>query len=107
MNRVSVTQSIDAEYSNSLAGGSDYQEIHANFFDIFLTFDDNNRQLSFDVTIEDDSLFEVDVENFILELQFDPFAFESPSNIILSPNTTTVDIIDNEGIIIIIDTIFQ
>jgi hypothetical protein len=39
-------------------------------------------------------------ENFTLELRFDPFAFEQPSNIIVSPNTTTVDIIDIEGIII-------
>ena len=54
------------------------------------------------MTIIDDSVFELD-ESFTLELRFDPFA--PPSNVILSPNATTVDIIDNEGIIIIINTI--
>ena len=91
-------------YLNSLAGGRDYQEIC--FFDVFLIFYGANRQLSFNVTIIDDPIFELD-ESFTLELRFDPFALKPPSNVILSPNTTTVDVIDNEGIIIIIDTIFQ
>ena len=47
------------------------------------------------MTIIDNSLFEVDVEDFTLELRF---ALEPPSNVILSPNTTIVDVIDNEGI---------
>ena len=47
------------------------------------------------MTIIDDSQPEFD-ENFMLELKFDPFS-TPPSNVILSPNTTTVDIIDNEG----------
>ena len=85
---------------NSLVGGSDFQEIIALNFDVFLTFDNVNRQLSFDVTIIDDPIFERD-ESFTLELRFDPFALELPSNVILSPNTTTVDVIDNEGIITI------
>ena len=42
-------------------------------------------------------MFEFD-ESFTLELRFDPSALELPSDVILSPNTTTVDIIDNEGI---------
>ena len=50
------------------------------------------------MTIIDDPLFELDVENFALELRFDPFVFEPPSNVILYPNTTTVGITDNEGI---------
>ena len=106
MNRASGSQSIDVVFS--LAGGRDYQEI-PNFF-VFLIFDDLFRQHSFDVTIIDDSVFELD-ESFILELMifdpfpFDPCAFEPLSNVILSPNATTVDIIDNEGIIIIINTI--
>jgi hypothetical protein len=102
VHRASVSQSINVVYS--LAGGSDYQEIIALNIDVFLTFDDNNRQRSFDVTIIDDPLFELD-QNFTLELRFDPFALEPPSNVILFPNTTTVDITDNEGIIIIINTI--
>ena len=82
---------------NSLVGGSDYQDIAALNLDVFLTFNDAFRQRSFVVTIRDDPLFEFD-ESFTLELGFDPFAFEPPSNVILHPNTTTIDIIDNEGI---------
>ena len=82
---------------NSLVGGSDYQDITAQFLDVFLTFNDAFRQRSFVVTIRDDPLFEFD-ESFTLELGFDPFAFEPPSNVILHPNTTIVDIIDDEGI---------
>ena len=82
----------------SLAGGSDYQEIRANTLDVFLTFDNNNRQLSFDVVIINDPFFELQIENFILELRFDPFEVSQLSNLILSPNTTTVEIINDEGI---------
>ena len=97
MHRAGVSQSIDVVYS--LAGGSDYQEINAKDLN-YLTFDNKNRRQSFNVTIIDDSLFELDhmVEDFTLELRFDPFAFSPPSNVILHPNTTTVDIVDNEGI---------
>ena len=50
------------------------------------------------MTIIDDIIFEFD-ESFSLELRFDPNALDPPpSNVILCPNTTTVDIIDNEGI---------
>ena len=92
MHRASVSQSIDVVHS--LAGGSDYAEINADNFDVFLTF--NNEQ-SFNVTILDDSLLELDVEDFTLELRFDPFALQLPSNVILSPNVSTVDILDNDG----------
>ena len=95
MNRASESQNIDIV--NSLAGGSDYQEIRANFFDVFRTFDDQFRQHPFDVTIIDDSFFEVDVEDFTLELRFDPFALEVPANVILNPNVSTVEIIDDDG----------
>jgi hypothetical protein len=91
----SISQSIDAEYSNSLAGGSDYQEIIALNLDVFLTFDNNNRQRSFDVTIINDSSME-DTESFSLELGFDPFALESPSNVILSPNVSVITISDDD-----------
>ena len=108
MHRVSVSQNycIDLVYSNSLVGGSDYQEIVALNLDVLLTFNDANRQHLFDVTITDDSVFEFN-ESFILELGFDPFALEPPPlSVILSPNTTTVDVMDNEGIIIILSTLF-
>ena len=91
---------------NSLAGGSDYQEISALNLDVFLTFDDANRQRSFDVTIIDDTIVERD-ESFTLELIFDSFVSDSPSNIVLSPNTTTVNITDIEGIILLLLTLFQ
>ena len=98
MHRASGSQSIDAEYSNSLVGGRDYREIHVDFLDVLLFFDNDNRQLSFDVTIEDDSLFEMDMEDFALELRFDPFALEPPpSNVILNPNVSTVKIRDDDS----------
>ena len=49
------------------------------------------------MTIIDDSFFEVDVEDFTLELRFDPFALEPPSNVILNPNVSTVKIRDDDS----------
>ena len=49
------------------------------------------------MVILDDSLLELDVEDFTLELIFDPFAHQLPSNVILSPNVSTIDILDNDG----------
>ena len=78
---------------NSLAGGSDYQEISALNLDVF---DNANRQRSFDVTIIDDSSME-DAESFSLELRFDPFALEPPpSQVILSPNVSLITILDDD-----------
>ena len=82
---------------NSLAGGRDYQEIIAPNLDVFLTFDNDNRQRSFDVTIINDPLCEFDGEDFTLELRFDPVAFDSLSNVILSPNVSTIEIIDDDS----------
>ena len=90
MHRASVSHKyIDVVYS--LAGGSDYAEINADNFDVYLTF--GNEQ-SFDVAILDDSLLELDVEDFTLELRFDPFAFP-PSNVILRPNVSSVYVLDD------------
>ena len=98
MHRASVSQSIDAEYSKLLAGGIDYQEIIPLNLDVLLMFSEMNRRESFDVTIIDDSAFELDVEDFTLELRFDPFALDPPpSNVILHPNISTVEIIDDDG----------
>ena len=77
-------------------GGSDYQEITAASLDVILTFNDTNRQQSFSMTIFDDSAFELDVEDFMLELRFDPL-ITPPSNIILHPNVSTIEILDDEG----------
>ena len=91
---------------NSLAGGSDYQQIRATSFDVFLTFSDANRQRSFDVTIIDDSSRE-DAESFSLELvTLDP----RPSNVILNPNVSVVTILDDNDPtagIIILTTLFN
>ena len=98
MHRASVSQSIDAEYSKLLAGGIDYQEIIPLNLDVLLMFSEMNRRESFDVTIIDDSAFELDVEDFTLELRFDPFALDPPpSNVELSPNVSTIEIIDDDG----------
>ena len=47
--------------------------------------------------ILDDSLLEFDVEDFTLELRFDPFALQVPSNVILRPNVSTIDILDDDS----------
>ena len=80
----------------SPVGGSDYQNISAMNFDVILTFDETNRRQSFPVVIIDDPLFELDVEDFTLELRFDPFG-QPPSNVILSPNISTIEILDDDG----------
>ena len=85
--------SIDTVYS--LVGGSDYQEISAAAHEVLLTFDNANRQQSFNMTILDDSLFELDAENFTLELRFSPFEIP-PSNAVLQPNVSTVEILDED-----------
>ena len=90
-----MSQSIDVVYS--LAGGSDYAEISALSLDVFLIFDNLNHQQSFDVAIVNDPLLELDVEDFTLELRFDPFALEPPSNVILRPNVSTIEIIDDDS----------
>ena len=95
MHRARLSQSIDVVYS--LAGGNDYAEIVADNLDVLLTFDDDHRQRSFNVAILDDSLLELDVEDFTLELRFDPFALLRPSNVILSPNVSTIKIFDDDG----------
>ena len=91
-----VSQSIDVVYS--LAGGSDYAEIRTDNFDVFLTFDNDNCLGSFSVAILNDSLLELDVEDFTLELRFaiGPVALQRPSNVILSPNISTVEIVDDD-----------
>ena len=77
------------------AGGDDYQELSASSFDVILLFNDENRRLSFQVTIVDDDLLE-SIECFILELRFDPFR-ATPSGVILSPNVSIVYIVDDDN----------
>ena len=48
------------------------------------------------MAILDDSLLELDAEDFTLELRFDPFAFPPvPSNVILRPNVSSVYVLDD------------
>ena len=70
-------------------------EINVQNFDVTLTFEDLFRRLSFEVTIIDDNLFE-SVEEFNLELRFDPF-FAVPSGVELRPNVSTVYILDDDS----------
>ena len=94
MHRASVSQSIDVVYS--LAGGNDYAEINAADLQVLLSFNNLNRRQSFDVAILYDSLLELDIENLTLELRFDQFALQWPSNVILRPNVSTIEILDND-----------
>ena len=50
------------------------------------------------MAITNDSFFEMDVEDFSLELWFNPFA-APPSNVQLSPNVSVVEILDDDGMI--------
>ena len=84
-----------------LVEGSDYQEINAAICDVFLTFDNINRRQSFNLTIINDSFVDLDVENFTLELKFDSSEIPSPSNVILSPNISTVHIVEDRRAMII------
>ena len=83
-----------------LVGGSDYHEIDAATLEVNLLFNNNTRIRSFSVDTTNDPFFE-DSENFTLELQFEP-GTEPPSNVKLYPNATVVNIIDNDGAIIIL-----
>ena len=78
------------------AGGDDYTEINADFFDVFLIFNDANRRRSFLVQILDDDLQESE-ETFDLELRFDPFRDEPPEGVTLLPSLSTVIIVDDDG----------
>ena len=64
-------------------------------FEVLLGFDNNNRRQSFSVKINDDELLE-SIEDFNLELRFDPF-FTQPSGVVLSPDVSTVYIVDDLG----------
>ena len=79
----------------SIAGGADYEELNAEAFDVFLTFDEATRRQPFDVTIIDDEQFEY-TEDFDLELRFDPFA-RPPSGVILHPNVSTIYILNDDS----------
>ena len=78
------------------AGGEDYREINADFFDVFLAFNDATRRHSFLVTIFEDDLQESD-ETFDMELRFDPFLEMPPDGVTLLPNVSTVVIQDTTG----------
>ena len=80
----------------SLAGGADYRELVAENFDVFLTFNDGNRRARFSVEIFDDNLLE-GLEDFYLELRFDPFLDPPPSGVMLEPAEAIVYIQDDDS----------
>ena len=53
-----------------------------------------NRLQFFNVTIINDLIFERDIENFTLELRFNPFEHQRPSNVVLVPSVSVVNILD-------------
>ena len=79
----------------SLAGGADYRRLIAENFDVFLTFNNETRRARFSVQIFDDDLLE-NIEDFDLEVRFDPFA-PIPSAVILDPAVATVYIQDDDS----------
>ena len=79
-------------------GGSDYQEIDTATLEVNLLSNKTHVQ-SFSVNITNDPFFE-DSENFTLELRFEP-GTEPPSNVSLYPIATVVNIIDDDGAIIL------
>ena len=79
----------------TVVGGEDYTEINAETLDQFLEFNDANRRLSFNVIIINDNRSET-VEDFSLELRFDPFLEAVPAGVTLSPNATTFTIEDDD-----------
>ena len=78
-----------------VAGGVDYRELNAEDFHVFLTFNDQNRRAQFSVEIFDDNLLE-NMEDFNLELRFDPFLPRPPTRFMLDPDIATVYIQDND-----------
>ena len=72
-----------------LAGINDY-----GLFIAFLTFDNDNRQRSFEVSISNDLFLESDFEDFTLRLRYT--LIPPPSNVILSPNISTIEILDDD-----------
>ena len=82
-------------FSFSIARGVDYDESNVNNSIVLLHFDDNTNRRSFQVTIIDDVLCE-SIESFTLELMFD-LSLPLPSRVILSPNVSTVYILDDDS----------
>ena len=87
-------------YRGIIVEGNDYQEIDAATLEVNLIFNDETCIRSFSIDIINDTLFE-DIENFTLELRFEP-GMEPPSNVTLHPTATVVNIIDDDGAIIIL-----
>ena len=81
--------------SFSIARGVDYDESNVNNSIVLLHFDDKTNWRSFQVTIVDDILCE-SIESFTLELMFD-LSLPLPSRVILSPNVSTVYILDDDS----------
>ena len=49
------------------------------------------------MAIINDSFYELDVEDFTLVLRIDPVEIPPPSNVILCPSVSSVQILDDDG----------
>lgn len=88
-------------YNNIIGAGVDYEQHFSGFL---RSFDDNNRLDTFNITIIDDDLFEfTDPEELRFELRFNPGPLASPPHpqVTISPNASTVRILDDDSTIMI------
>ena len=74
---------------------TDYGRIAEQDFFIFLQFDDMNRRLCATLMIVNDDALE-NTESLTIDLVFSSLV-TPPSGVILDPNVTTVEIVDNDG----------
>ncbi len=75
----------------SIADENDYVPITIFNSPLYMPFDENTREMSFTVTINDDNLFEV-TEMFSLIV-----SPEDPAIVEITPNVGHITILDNDG----------
>lgn len=81
----------------SIASGAEIWAKEFNNTTHRLSFDDDTRRLSFNMTIIDDGLFQ-QREEVSLELRFaDPVLQDRRSEVVLHPNVSTVFIMDDDS----------
>ena len=84
---------------NITGAGLDYEQHSSGFL---RSFDDNNRLDTFNITIIDDDLFEfTDPEELHFELSFNLLASPPHPRVMISPNVSTVRILDDDSTIMI------
>ena len=79
------------------AGNVDFTPIRSSTLDVFETLEQDNRRACFDVTINNDQVFE-NSETFSLLLSFDEQVLDSVRNIVtIEPSVVYVTIEDTTG----------